>query len=90
MKFYSVTCKNKVENKLELSWAKLKSSLVRVVDKSPLFSTRLKLKLMLQLSYHYYSWWVGGYRKKNEINAILNFVEIGVEVEVELGNKLHL
>ena len=38
------------------------------------------------LEFNYLSWWVGG-SEKNEINAILNSVEVEVEVGVELGNN---
>ena len=40
------------------------------------------------LEFNYLSWWVGG-SEKNEINAILNSVEVKVEVGVELGDFLN-
>ena len=45
--------------------------------------------MLLKLEFNYLSWWVGGRvggSEKNEINAILNSVEVKVEVGVELGN----
>ena len=78
LKFSQYTAKG--QNKLRLSWAKLKFSL-ELSTMLKLFLTQLELKLQFLLSYHYYSWWAGGSEKK-EINAILNSVEVEVEVEV--------
>ena len=56
---------NTCENNFKQAGAELGQAqvLVRVVDNSQflVFSTQLKLKLKLQLSFHYYSWWVGGW-----------------------------
>ena len=41
------------------------------------------------LEFNYLSWWVGG-SEKNEINAILNSIEVKVEVGVELGKNIKI
>ena len=48
-----------------------------------------KLKLKLELSYHYYSvgWWRGG-QYKTKLRLISTQVKVEVEVGVELGNTL--
>ena len=53
----------------------------------------MKLKLefssamMLKLEFHDLSGWVEGWFRKKRNYAILNLVEVVVEVGVELGNK---
>ena len=64
------------------SWAKLKFSLVRVVDEVTIIFNSVEVEIVLVLV----GGWVGG-GEKNEINAILDSVVVEVEVCVELGNK---
>ena len=62
-------------NKLGLSWAKLKFSLVRVVDEVTVIfnSVEVEIEVTVELSLLFL---VGGWRRKNEINAILNSVVV--------------
>ena len=61
-----------------LSWAKLKFSLVRVVDEFTVIlnSVEVEIEVAVELSLLFLvSGWVGGV-EKNKINAILNSVEV--------------
>ena len=61
--------------KLGLSWAKLKFSLVRVVDEVTVIfnSVEVEIEVAVDLSLLFL---VGGGGEKNEINAILNSVVV--------------
>ena len=63
------------DNKLGLSCAKLKLSLVRVVDEVTLIvnSVEVEIEVIIELSLLFL---VGGGGEKNEINAILNSVVV--------------
>ena len=59
-----------------LSWAKLKFSLVRVVDVRAIFNyVEVEIEVIVELLLLVLVGWVGGWRK-NEINAILNSVVV--------------
>ena len=70
---------NFIEKKLGLSWAKLKFSLVRVVDEVTVIfnSVEVEIEVTVELSLLFLvgGGWVGG-GEKNEINAILNSVVV--------------
>ena len=69
---------NFIEKKLGLSWAKLKFSLVRVVDEVTIIfnSVEVEIEVIVELSLLFLvGGWVDG-AEKNEINAILNSVVV--------------
>ena len=65
-------------NKLGLSWAKLKFSLVRAVDEVTLFvnSVEVEIEVIVELSLLVLVAGRAGGREKNKINAILNSVVV--------------
>ena len=59
--------------------------MVEKKTKLMLFSTQLKLKLKLYLSYHYLSWWAGGRVVKKKTKLMLYSTQLKLKLKLELS-----